>query len=182
MLEIILEPKFKGKVLTGRVKAHCGVLTWSFCTAEGGVAIVEAFVRERVWGWRETRPLCKQIEATFHKDAGKLAAWLNMFESTSCDVAVQPVHLVDQVGASLAISGSSLHDGVVATVGTAVCMLDNYLVRGVLRNGDCISATQQMLQAGMRDVISEKAFRTLTGGVSLSGFSEYGYRQMVGQL
>lgn len=182
MLEIILEPKFKGKVLTGRVKAHCGVLTWSFCTAEGGVAIVEAFVRERVWGWQETRPLCRQIETTFHKDAAKLSAWLNMFESTSCDVTVQPVHLVDQAGASLSISGSPLHDGVVATIGTAVCMLDRYLVRGVVRNGDCISAAQQMLQAGMSDVISEKAFRALTDGVPLSGFKEYDYRQMVDQL
>ncbi len=182
MLEIILEPKLKNKFLTARVKAHCGVMTWSFCTAEGGVAIIEAFVRERVWGWQETRPLCRQMEATFPKDASKLAAWLNMFESSSCDVAVQPIHLVDQAGASLAISGNQLHDGVVATIGTAVCMLDHYLVRGVLRNGDCISATQQMLQAGMTDVISEKAFRALTGGIPLSGFNEYDYRRMVGQL
>lgn len=183
MLEVILEPKLKDKLLTARIRAHCGVLTWSFCTAEGGMAIVEAFVRERIWGWQETRPLCRQIEATFHKDTGKLAARLNMFESVSCDVAVQPIHLVDQAGASLAINGSPLHDGVVATIGTAVCMLDRYLVRGVVRNGDCIFAVQQMLQAGMTDVISESAFRALTGGgVPLSGFNEYNYRQTVGQL
>ena len=182
MLEVVLEPKFKGKLLTGRIQAHCGVMTWSFCTAHGGVSIVDAFIRERVWGWQETRLICQRIEAMFPEDAGKLAVSLSMLEATSCDVVVQPIQLADQTGVSLAVSGSSLHDGVVATVGTAVCMLDNYLVRGVLRNGDCIAAAQQMLKVGMTDVISESAFRTLTGGGSLSGFSEYGYRQMVGQL
>lgn len=182
MLEVIREPILKDRLLTGRIEAHCRRRTWSFCTAESGVAIVEAIVREGIWSWDETRPICREIEANYHPNMARLAAWLNLFEATSCDVVVQPVQLSDQVGVSLSIYGSSLHDGVLATFGTAACLLDGYRQKGTLRAGDCINAMQQMIRVGMADTISANAFRTLTGGIPLTGLNEYRYRRAVGQL
>lgn len=177
MLQLLLEPVLRGKVMTARIEGHCGTKTWRFCTWTEGRRIVDAGIQEGYWGRREIRPVWAGIEANLPVDTQDLARRLSRFETTSQNVVLSFPTAEGQAGVWMKVADKDLQTVVLPVISQAIEVLEFYLNHGVLTNGDCIAAVQTALASGVSDTISDAFFSRLIRGTARSLEVEGHYRR-----
>lgn len=182
MLQVILESVFGGRVKTARIEGHCGTRTWSFCTATEGLRIVNAGIREGLWGTRETSALefghkiCRHLPL----ETSDVAEDLKRFESVGSDKVVVEVNPTeDHKLVVLKVGGRVLQDAVLPDLCMPFELLEFYRTHGSLSASDCLAAARKMLELGVSDTISDTAFYRLTGDRARSLWGEGDYRRSV---
>lgn len=182
MLQVILGTVFGGRVNIARIEGHCGTRTWAFCTATEGLRIVNAGIKEGLWGTRETLALefgykiCRHLPL----EMSDLAEGLKRFEPTGPEkvlVEVEPVE--DHKLVILKVGGRVLQNAVLPDLCMPFELLEFYRTHGSLNTGDCLTATRKMLELGVSDTISDEALHRLSGERVRSLWSEGDYRRSV---
>ncbi len=177
-MRLVLGEMAGGRVTVGQIEGHCGGRTWSFCTADEGLRIMHAGVRERLWGSHETQSVAQEICRHLPLDTTDLAELMCSFDDLGQGAVSAAVHTIEGHKTVLIMSGNRvLQNALLPDICSALSALEIYRVRMMIHSGDCITALKQMLEQGVKDTIPDDAFRRLSRGTHRSLRSELALRQ-----